>query len=59
MRMFEAWAVWSDNQQGGIANGVVVKRESKEKPAATLTQLNERVLHDIGLSRLGFPVGCP
>jgi hypothetical protein len=58
MRMFEAWAVWSDNQQGRIADGTV-KRESKEKPAATLTQLNERVLHDIGLSRLGFPVGCP
>jgi len=56
MSMFEAWAIWSDNQPDRIAESTV-KSQNKEKPAAALTQLNERVLHDIGVSKLGFPIG--
>jgi hypothetical protein len=54
--MFEAWVIWSDNQPDRIAEGPVAKPETKRRPAATLQQLSERVLHDIGVSKLGFPI---
>jgi hypothetical protein len=56
MTMFECWALWADNQPDRISEGGV-KCAPKERPAATLKQLNERLLHDIGLSKLGFPIG--
>jgi uncharacterized protein YjiS (DUF1127 family) len=56
MSMFEAWAIWSRNQPDRIAEKTM-KRESRERPVATLNQLNERTLHDIGVSKLGFPIG--
>jgi hypothetical protein len=55
MRMFEAWAIWWDNQPERISDGTG-KRGSTEKPTSTFTHLNERTLHDIGVSTLGFPV---
>jgi hypothetical protein len=57
MSMFEAWAIWSDNQPDRIAEGMAKEPESKERRAGTLKQLNERILHDIGVSKLGFPIG--
>ena len=55
MTMFQAWVIWSDNQPERITEGVV-KPQRKAHPAATVQQLNERILHDIGISKLGLPV---
>ena len=55
MTMFEAWVIWSDNQPDRITEGAV-KPQGKAPPAATLQELNERILHDIGVSRLGLPI---
>jgi hypothetical protein len=55
MTMFEAWAIWSGNQPERITEGGV-KPQGKARPAATLQELNERILHDIGMSRVGLPI---
>jgi uncharacterized protein YjiS (DUF1127 family) len=55
MTMFQAWAIWSDNQPDRVAEGPI-QPQRKERPVATLQQLNERILHDIGVSRFGFPI---
>ena len=60
MTMFEAWAIWSDNQPDRISEGAgrrqCPERQCEDRPASTLKQLNERILHDIGVSKLGFPI---
>lgn len=56
MTMFEAWVIWSDNQPNRVTEGGV-KPRGKAHPAATLQQINERVLRDIGMSKLGMPIG--
>ena len=55
MTMFEAWAIWSDNQPERIAEGVV-KPQGKTRPVTRVQELNERILRDIGISRLGLPM---
>jgi len=60
MTMFEAWAIWSGNQPDRITEGAGTRECPKppcqDRPASALKQLNERILHDIGVSKLGFPL---
>ena len=56
MTMFEAWAIWSANQPERIVEGGVPKARTGPASPVRLAQLNERILHDIGMSKLGFPV---
>jgi len=55
MTMFEAWVIWSENQPARITEGGV-KPQGKTRPTSTLQELNQRILHDIGVSKLGLPI---
>ena len=56
MTMFEAWAIWSGNQPERIAESAAARPPNRPQAVLRLDQLNERVLSDIGMSKLGFPV---
>jgi hypothetical protein len=59
MSMHQAWALWSGNQPERIAEAASPKPQPKMRPSVRLDQLNERILSDIGMSKLGIPVAGP
>jgi len=59
MTMHLAWAIWSGNQPERIGEPAQPKPPRQTRPAVRLDQLNERVLSDIGMSKLGLPVARP
>jgi hypothetical protein len=59
MSMHQAWAIWSGHQPDRIAEPRQPQPPRQVRPSVRLNQLDERILTDIGMSKLGFPMARP